>query len=178
MTSDCSCVMSLAAFVLGLRGRAFVPDLRHRAFVRDQVGGALSSAAVPSVCLGQTAPPLCRCAKCTTDLILRVWWAFYRCTGLTLAVLWAFHRWCRYCLFCIAGIASAQTRTAGCPCAWLGRRSGIKEEPSALGRHGGQPRSRPSQAHGRTNHSSPLPKRLGVQTTSGGGMSFTLPQTS
>ena len=38
---------------------------------RDQTGGALSSAAVPRVGLGPTTPPLCRCAKRATDLILR-----------------------------------------------------------------------------------------------------------
>jgi hypothetical protein len=80
MTNDSPCVGSLVAFargafVRGLRGEACVRDLRGQDCVRDQVGGALSSAAVPRVCLGQTAPPLCRCAKCTTDLILRVWWA-------------------------------------------------------------------------------------------------------
>jgi hypothetical protein len=38
-----------------------------------------------------------------------------------------------------------------CPGAWCVRRSGIKEEQSAIGRRGGQPRSRTHQAHGRTN---------------------------
>jgi hypothetical protein len=40
---------------------------------RDQVGGALSCAAVPRVGLGPTTPPLCRYAKHTTDLI-QAWW--------------------------------------------------------------------------------------------------------
>jgi hypothetical protein len=48
------------------------------AFVRDQADGALSYAAVPRVCLGQTTPPLCRYAKCTADLILRAWLVFHR----------------------------------------------------------------------------------------------------
>jgi hypothetical protein len=74
MTSDSPCVVNLAAFARGLWGGA-VRGVREWAVVRDQVGGALSSAAVPRVCLGQTALPLCRCAKCITDLILRVWWA-------------------------------------------------------------------------------------------------------
>ena len=162
MTSHSPCVGSQVAFargafVRGLRGWAGVRGLRGWAFVRDQAGGALSSAAVPRVCLEQTAP-LCRCAKCTTDLILRVWWAFHRWAGLVLAAWWTFHRWCRHHLPSDAGIASTQTHTAGCPGAWLGRRSGIKEEAAALGRNGGQPRSRPSQAHGRTNPTQPNAK--------------------
>jgi len=40
---------------------------------RDQVGGALSCAAVPRVGLGPTTPPLCRCAEHATDLI-QAWW--------------------------------------------------------------------------------------------------------
>jgi hypothetical protein len=44
----------------------------------------------------------------------------------------------------------------GCPDAWFGRRSGIKEKSSAISRHGGQPRSRPNQASGRTNTQSPM----------------------
>jgi hypothetical protein len=50
---------------------------------RDQANGALSPAAVPRVCLGQTAPPLCRCAERTIDLILEAWWVFTGC-ALTL----------------------------------------------------------------------------------------------
>jgi hypothetical protein len=40
---------------------------------RDQVGGALSFAAVPRVGLGPTTPPLCRCAERITDLIQARW---------------------------------------------------------------------------------------------------------
>jgi hypothetical protein len=145
MTRDSLCIVLLAAFVRSLRV----------AFVRDQVGGALSSAAVPRCGLGPLPPPLCRCAECTTDLILRVWWAFHRCTDVILPVWRVFHRQCRHSLSGIAGLTFARTHTAGCSGAWFGRRSGIKEELSALGRHGGQPRSRPSQASGRTNTVSP-----------------------
>jgi hypothetical protein len=45
-------------------------------FVLDQVGGALSYAAVPRAGLGPATPPLCRYAECTTDLILPAWWAY------------------------------------------------------------------------------------------------------
>jgi hypothetical protein len=38
---------------------------------RDQADGALSSAAVPRGGLWPPTPPLCRCAKCTADQILR-----------------------------------------------------------------------------------------------------------
>ena len=155
MTSHSPCVGSQVAFARG----AFVRGLRGWAFVRDQAGGALSSAAVPRVCLEQTAP-LCRCAKCTTDLILRVWWAFHRWAGLVLAAWWTFHRWCRHHLPSDAGIASTQTHTAGCPGAWLGRRSGIKEEAAALGRNGGQLRS---QVHRRPD---PRTKRSALPTRS------------
>jgi hypothetical protein len=58
-------------------------------------------------------------------------------------------------LICGASCCCANPTLLGCPGAWFGRRSGIKEEESALGRHGGQPRSRPSQASGRTNTLSP-----------------------
>jgi hypothetical protein len=49
------------------------------AFVLDQVGGALSCAAVLRVGLWPTAPPLCRYAKCATGLILETWRALHRC---------------------------------------------------------------------------------------------------
>jgi hypothetical protein len=48
------------------------------AFVWEQIGGALSSAAVPRVGLGPTTPPLCRYAKCTADLILPAWRVLHR----------------------------------------------------------------------------------------------------
>jgi hypothetical protein len=169
MTSDRFCVVSLVASLRGLRGWAFV---------RDQVGGALSSAAVPRVCLGQTAPPLCRCAKCTTALILAVWLVLHGCRVLVLETWWAFHRRCRYHRSGTAGIASTQTHTAGCPGAWLGRRSGIKEESSALGRNGGQPRSRPSQAHGRANHRGPKAEPTTDKPMPFGPMHFTQPTSS
>jgi hypothetical protein len=50
----------------------------------------------------------------------------------------------------LRGVSCSQTHPTVCPGAWFGRRSGIKEELSAISRHGGQPRSRPSQASGRT----------------------------
>jgi hypothetical protein len=155
MTRDSLCIVLLAAFVRSLRV-AFVRSLRV-AFVRDQVGGALSSAAVPRCGLGPRPPPLCRCAEYTIDLILRVWWAFHRCTDVILPVWRVFHRQCRHSLSGIAGLSPLCTHRVDRPGAWFGRRSGIKEESSALGRHGGQPRSRPSQAPGRTNHRSPMP---------------------
>ncbi|MFZ2737166.1 MAG: hypothetical protein WAY02_02910 [Burkholderiaceae bacterium] len=40
--------------------------------------------------------------------------------------------------------------SVGCPGVWGGRRSGIKEELTTRGRQGGQPRSCPPQAPGRT----------------------------
>jgi hypothetical protein len=43
------------------------------------------------------------------------------------------------------------------PGAWCVRRSGIKEEESAIGRHGGQPRSRTHQVPGRTQTLVPNP---------------------
>jgi hypothetical protein len=46
---------------------------------RDQVGGALSYAAVPRVGLGPTPPPLCRYAERTTDLIQATKQIFNRC---------------------------------------------------------------------------------------------------
>jgi hypothetical protein len=46
MTYVRACRVSLVAVVLGLRLVAFVLGLRWVAFVRDQVGGALSYAAV------------------------------------------------------------------------------------------------------------------------------------
>jgi hypothetical protein len=143
MTRDSLCIVLLAAFVRSLRV----------AFVRDQVGGALSSAAVPRGGLGPLPPPLCRCAECTTDLILQGWWAFHRCTDVILLVWRVFHRHCRHSLSSMAGLSPLCTHRVDRPGAWFGRRSGIKEESSALGRHGGQPRSRPSQAPGRTNTS-------------------------
>jgi hypothetical protein len=42
-------------------------------FVRELAGGALSSAAVPRCGLGPLPPPLCRCAKCTTDQLFPAW---------------------------------------------------------------------------------------------------------
>jgi hypothetical protein len=54
---------------------------------RDQVDGALSSAAVPRGGLWPPTPPLCRCAKCTVDLILQAWLAFDRRTSAMLAAL-------------------------------------------------------------------------------------------
>jgi hypothetical protein len=46
---------------------------------RDQVGGALSYAAVPRVGLGPTPPPLCRYAERTTDLIQTKKQIYNRC---------------------------------------------------------------------------------------------------
>jgi hypothetical protein len=46
---------------------------------RDQVGGALSYAAVPRGGLGPTPPPLCRYAERTTDLIHTTKQIFNRC---------------------------------------------------------------------------------------------------
>jgi hypothetical protein len=162
-------MVTLPAFARGLFG-----------FVRDQVGGALSSAAVPRAGLGPATPPLCRCAECTTDLILRVWWAFHRCRDVILLVWRVFHRHCRHSLSSMAGLSPLSTHRVDRPGAWLGRRSGIKEESSALGRHGGQPRSRPSQAPGRTNHRSPMPsfptqtKQIEDQSMLVGIMSFAM----
>jgi hypothetical protein len=150
-------MVALPAHALGLRVAGLVWELRVLAFVRDQVGGALSSAAVPHGGLGPPIPPLCRCAKCTTDLILRVWRAFHRCKGVVLQARRVFHRECRHSLSSMAGLSPLCTHRVDRPGAWFGRRSGIKEESSALGRHGGQPRSLPSQARGRTNHRSPMP---------------------
>jgi hypothetical protein len=118
------------------------------AFVRDQIGGALSYAAVLRGGLWPPTPPLCRYAERTADLILPAWWALYR--------------WFRHSRSSLAGLALLRAHTIRCPGAWFGRRSGIKEESSALGRHGGQPRSRPNQAPGRAYtqypHSSPKAK--------------------
>ncbi len=47
-------------------------------FARDPADGVLSSAAVPRVGLWPTAPPLCRYAEYTADLILEGWWVFKR----------------------------------------------------------------------------------------------------
>jgi hypothetical protein len=120
------------------------------AFVRDQVGGALSYAAVPRVGLGPTPPPLCRYAECTTDLILQRGRVRQRLRDVVLPT------W-RGLLNCSKPapangmcIAPERPHHVRCPGAWFGRRSGIKEESSAISRHGGQPRSRPSQAPGRT----------------------------
>jgi hypothetical protein len=139
MTHVRACIVSLAAFVL---------VLRLAIFVRDQIGGALSYAAVLRGGLWPPTPPLCRYAECTADLILPVSWALYG--------------WCRHSLSNLTGLVPLRTHPIRCPCAWFGRRSGIKEESSALGRHGGQPPSRPSQAPGRTYtqypHSSPKAK--------------------
>ncbi len=65
----------LAVRVAGFRTGSW---RRALSFVRDHAGGVLSSAAVPRVCLGQTAPPLCRCAEYTTGLILQAWWVLHR----------------------------------------------------------------------------------------------------
>ncbi len=48
----------------------------------DKVGGVLGYAAVPRVGLGPTAPPLCRYAEYTTDLILETWQVFSRRTPI------------------------------------------------------------------------------------------------
>jgi hypothetical protein len=105
---------------------------------RNQVDGALSSAAVPRGGLGPPAPPLCRCAERTTDLISKRWWLL---NGRTLAV---------------AGAGKVADTPPQCahhgrrPGAWGDWRSGIKEEAAALGRNGGQPRSQSPQVPGRT----------------------------
>jgi hypothetical protein len=44
-----------------------------RTMVRDTADGALSCAAVPRCGLGPLPPPLCRCAECTADSVLRNW---------------------------------------------------------------------------------------------------------
>jgi hypothetical protein len=67
----------------------------HLAFVQDQIGGALSSAAVLRVGLWPTAPPLCRYAKCAADLILQVWWVL-DCL-------------CRHCVSGVMGCAAVST---------------------------------------------------------------------
>jgi hypothetical protein len=81
-------------------------------FVQDQADGALSSAAVLRVGLGPTTPPLCRCAKCTADLILPVWSALYRQF--------------KHCLCSTACLSPQRTHPTRCPGAWCVRRSGIK----------------------------------------------------
>jgi hypothetical protein len=95
--------------------------------VREQVGGVLSSAAVPRGGLWPPTPPLCRCAEYTADQLLRPWWAINRCAQT------------------LVGGLGGGGGGGGCV-----RRSGIKEESLALGQHGGQPRSRTHQAPGRT----------------------------
>ena len=105
---------------------------------RDQAGGALSSAAVPRGGLGPPAPPLCRCAERTTDLILTRWWQL---RGRTLAVSGAGK---------VADTQPPRTHPGRRPGAWGDWRSGIKEEAAALGRTGGQPRSQSPQVPGRT----------------------------
>jgi hypothetical protein len=65
------------------------------AFALDQAGGALSYAAVLRVGLWPTTPPLCRYAKCATDLILRAWRAL--------------DRQCRHALSSVAGLAPTLT---------------------------------------------------------------------
>jgi hypothetical protein len=147
-------MVSLSAFVRGLRFAAFVRGLHLPAFVRDQVGGVLSSAAVPRCGLGPLPPPLCRCAEYTADLILRAWRVFCRYRDLILPAWRVVHRYITVSTS-TACLPLGQTHPYRCPCAWFGRRSGIKEESAALGRHGGQPRSRPSQAHGRTRQPQP-----------------------
>jgi hypothetical protein len=72
--------LRLAAYVRVRRLSAHVRVKRLTAYVRDQVGGALSYAAVPRVGLGPTAPPLCRYAECTADLISQRWWPLQRCS--------------------------------------------------------------------------------------------------
>ncbi len=132
MTHDSSCLVSLFAFV------------------RDQVGGVLSSAAVPRCGLGPLPPPLCRCAKYTADLNLLAWRVFCRYRDLIPPAWRVVHRDITVSTS-TACLPLGPTHPHRCPCAWFGRRSGIKEEQSAPGRRGGQPRSRPSQAHGRTH---------------------------
>jgi hypothetical protein len=137
------------AFVRGLPVDAFVRGLLVSAFVRDQVGGALSYAAVPRGGLGPPTPPLCRYAECTADLILQGWRMHQRYRDGVLAAWRVFHH-CSTAATSLARLTRMRINTTRCPGAWFGRRSGIKEESAALGRHGGQPRSRPSQAPGRT----------------------------
>jgi nucleoid-associated protein EbfC len=62
----------------GMKNCVAVPQRDWVSVVRDQVGGALSSAAVLRCGPGPLPPPLCRCAERTTDLILRAWRAFHR----------------------------------------------------------------------------------------------------
>jgi hypothetical protein len=142
MTIVSPCVVRLAGSARGLWVGAVVWDLLV-ALVRDQVGGALSCAAVPRGGLGPPTPPLCRYAECTTDLISHRWREF--------------HRWGRHYFSSMAGSPPLLIHRARGPGAWLGRRSGIKEECSATSRHGGQPRSRPSQAPGRSKPWSLIP---------------------
>jgi hypothetical protein len=105
---------------------------------RDQAGGALSSAAVPRGGLGPPAPPLCRCAERTTDLISKRRWLS---NGRTPAVSGAGK---------VADIQPPRTHHGRRPGAWGDWRSGIKEEAAALGRNGGQPRSQSPQVPGHT----------------------------
>ncbi len=104
----------------------------------DQAGGALSSAAVPRGGLGPPAPPLCRCAERTTDLISKRRW---RLTGCTRTLVDSRE---------VMNIQPLRVHHGRCPGAWGEWRSGIKEEAAALGRHGGQPRSQSPQVPGRT----------------------------
>ncbi len=139
-----------------------VPGLPLR-FVWDQAGGVLSYAAVPRVGLWPTAPPLCRYAEYTADLILEGWWVFSRYGVDTVGVASALRLQTSSCrrgglftasahtAFPISVSAPPQTHPTRCPCAWCVRRSGIKEEAAAVGRSGGQPRSRTHQVHGRTS---------------------------
>jgi general secretion pathway protein H len=62
----------------GPAARRITPTLATARVVQEQVGGALSCAAVPRAGLGPATPPLCRCAECTTDLLLPTWRAIKR----------------------------------------------------------------------------------------------------
>jgi hypothetical protein len=76
MTPVSPCNVRLAASAQSLHLVASVWGLRLLAFVRDQIGGALSYAAVPRCGLGPL-PPLCRYAECTADLIFQAWRVLY-----------------------------------------------------------------------------------------------------
>jgi general secretion pathway protein H len=59
--------------LISVVGEIKAPTLATANVVREQVGGALSYAAVPRAGLGPTTPPLCRCAESTTHLLLPAW---------------------------------------------------------------------------------------------------------
>jgi general secretion pathway protein H len=71
--------------LISVAGKTKARTLATLRFVREQVGGALSYAAVPRVGLGPTTPPLCRYAESTTDPLLPTLRAINR--GFTLLEL-------------------------------------------------------------------------------------------